>query len=239
MEHSEGLNAFSEILEDMAASPVVMSAKKIKTLLKCVAYYDELKTAVEIAKDGFDYESAMKRCYAEFGNSASFRMPVGIKDKIAIVLGLLLEFDEGERDFYDFIVKCFPAESAVDSYILFCIKVLRPFKNAMIELVEHGDAEDLHSKINEVDFASGGLQDQTEYFVLNIVDEVKAANIDNDERADLLCILEGFAAAIDSRDSLMIRSLWLGLKKALVAQKLAAPLIPKLEQALRLYLVIK
>lgn len=233
------MNAFVDVIEDMAASPLVMSGKKIRAILKCLAYYDELKTAVESARQGFDYDDTMKRCYVSVNSAASFRMPSSIKEKVAIFVCLMLEFDQGTRDFYDFILKCFPAESAVDSYIKFCVKVLRPFKEAVLKMAEFGDIEEFKPTLNEVEFASGGLQDQTEYLVLNIVDKVKVANISDAERSDILSMLEGFAAAVDSRDSLMIRSLWIGLKKVLKYSKLCDSEISKLEQALRLYLVVK
>jgi len=241
MEYTEGMDAFVAILEDMAASPVVMSAKKMKSLLKCIAYYDEFRAAVDIAKEGFDFEEAMSRCFASFGTSSSFRMPMGTKDKVAIVICLLLEFDQGKRDFYDFIIKCFPSDSAVESYIQFCVKVLRPFKEAMLSLIEHGDMEEYAQSMvkNEVEFANDGLQNQTEYLVVTVVDKVKIANISDEDRADFLVMLEGFAAAIDSRDALMIRSIWLGLKKALLSHKMCHVEIAKLEDALRLYLVVK
>lgn len=241
MEYTEGMNAFVAILEDMAASPVVMSAKKIKSLLKCIAYYDELRAVVDIAKDDFDFEETMSRCYVEVGSAASFRMPMGTKDKVAVVVSLLLEFDQGKRDFYDFLTKCFPDDSAVDSYIQFCIKVLRPFKEAMLSLIENGDKEEFAPSAirEEVEFANDGIQHQTEYFIMTIVEKVKTLNISDSERADILVMIEGFAASIDNRDTLMIRAIWLGLKKVLSSHKTCAHEISKLEESLRLYLVIK
>ncbi|HKL94538.1 MAG TPA: hypothetical protein VJZ69_04570 [Clostridia bacterium] len=241
MEYTEGMNAFVAILEDMAASPVVMSAKKIKSLLKCIAYYDEFRAAVDIAKDDFDYEETMSRCYVEVGKSASFRMPMGTKDKVAIVICLLLDFDQGKRDFYDFIIKCFPDDSAVDSYIQFCIKILRPFKEAMLSLIENGDSDEFAPSAikQEVEFANDGIQNQTEYLIITILEKIKVASITDSERADMLVMMEGFAAAIDNRDSLMIRAIWLGLKKNLISHKICQAEIAKLEDALRLYLVIK
>ena len=54
-----------------------------------------------------------------------------------------------------------------------------------------------------------------------------------------MVMLEGFAAALDARDSLMIKAIWLGLRKALTAQRLCKKEVEKVDEVLRMYLVTK
>lgn len=68
---------------------------------------------------------------------------------------------------------------------------------------------------------------------------VNEARITESERADLLVMLEGFSAALDSRDTLMIKAVWLGVKKALASHGLSAKEIASADELLRLYLVAK
>ena len=60
-----------------------------------------------------------------------------------------------------------------------------------------------------------------------------------DERKEFAVMLEGFSVALDSRDSLMIRAIWLGLRRALADEKLCLKDIEKVDESLRLYLVSK
>ena len=68
---------------------------------------------------------------------------------------------------------------------------------------------------------------------------LQEAAMEEEERAEFMVMLEGFAAALDTRDSLMIKAIWLGLKKSLSSQKLCAKEIEKVNDTLRLYLVTK
>ena len=68
---------------------------------------------------------------------------------------------------------------------------------------------------------------------------MQEAEITLDDRADYMVMLEGFAAALDARDSLMIKAIWLGLKKALNAQRLCKKEVEQINEVLRMYLVTK
>lgn len=68
---------------------------------------------------------------------------------------------------------------------------------------------------------------------------LQEAAMEEEERAEFMVMLEGFAAALDTRDSLMIKAVWTGLKKALNAKKLCQKEVEKTNDVLRLYLVTK
>ena len=120
-----------------------------------------------------------------------------------------------------------------------CAKVVEPFKLALVSLVIDGIEEEPKAVERTVEFASSGLHQQTEYLLVAIYNAVQEAQIDESERQDFMVMLEGFAAALDTRDSLMIKSIWLGLKKALNSQKLCVKEVEKVSEVLRMYLVTK
>ena len=68
---------------------------------------------------------------------------------------------------------------------------------------------------------------------------VNEASLNETDRQDLLLMLEGFSAALDTRDTLMIKAVWLGVKKALAALKMCSKEIAAVDELLRLYLVSK
>ena len=72
-----------------------------------------------------------------------------------------------------------------------------------------------------------------------MVNEISSAALSESDRDDLLLMLEGLANALDSRDILMIRAIWCGLKKELERKSLCKVQIVKIEEQMKLYLVIK
>lgn len=83
------------------------------------------------------------------------------------------------------------------------------------------------------------MQKQTESLLIALVHAVDESSLPDDERKDILLMLEGYSAALDSRDVLMIKAMWLGVKRALVAHKLCPKDVDAMEELLRLYLVTK
>ena len=66
---------------------------------------------------------------------------------------------------------------------------------------------------------------------------MQGASLEDDTRADLLVMIEGFAAALDARDALMIKAIWIGLKNILSEVGLCRKEISELDDTLRMFLV--
>lgn len=237
--NGEGVHALVCAVEDLESSNLIFIDRKLKPLLKCIAYYPEFRSVLSYCAQGFDYDGEKRKAMAKLGNTDIFRLPKNPKTLIALVSNILVEFDAGSMDLVTFASKYYPCQTKQESFEQFCAKVVEPFKMALVSLVVEGIDEQPQSVERTVQFAPSGLQEQTEYLIVNIYNTLQEADISLDERADLTVMLEGFAAALDTRDSLMIKSIWLGLKKALNSQKLCAKEVEKVSEVLRMYLVTK
>ena len=71
---------------------------------------------------------------------------------------------------------------------------------------------------------------------LRAVEEAALAEAD---RNDLRTILEGYSAALDSRDTLMIKAVWLGARRVLASLRLCPKESAEMDELLRMYLVSK
>ena len=80
---------------------------------------------------------------------------------------------------------------------------------------------------------------QTEYLLVAMVRAVDESALPETDRKELLLMLEGYSAALDTRDTLMIKALWLGVKRALVSCRMCPKEIAAMDELLRLYLVSK
>lgn len=235
----EGIEALVAVLEDMQGASLIMTDKKIKSLLKCLAYYEEFRVVLEYCSNGFDYAQEKRKAMQHVGEYNILRLPKTPKNLVALVVNMLVEFDEGKMDFLSFCGEFFPADTKQASFEHCFQNFFEPFKLALVGLVVEGVQEEVPMVERTVEFAANGLQEQTEYLLVAFVRAVNESRLPESERKDLLLMLEGFSAALDSRDTLMIKAVWLGVKKTLASAKMCANEIAKTDELLRLYLVVK
>ncbi len=237
--NGEGVQALVCAVEDLQNSNLIFIDRKLKPLLKCLAYYPEFRSVLSKCAQAFDYETEKRKACAKLGDSDIFRLPKNPKTLVALISNMLVEFDAGGMDVVVFSSTYFPAETKQASFEQFCSRVVEPFKLALVALVVDGIEEAPKTIERTVEFASDGLHQHTEYLLVAMYNGIQEAQLAEEERAEYMLMLEGFAAALDARDSLMIRSVWTGLKRALIASKLCLKEVEKVGEALRLYLVTK
>lgn len=237
--NGEGVQALVCALDDMKNSNLIYVEKCLPRVLKCLAYYEEFKQALLYCNQGFDYPTEMNKACMLINGEYVFRLPSANKNIVALVSNLLIGFDREPTSVITFIDMFYPAASKQESFDFFIKGVIEPFKLSLVDLVVNGIDEEPKIVERTVEFASPGIQQQTEYLVTQMCNTIKVANIDDDLRSELLTMLEGFAIALDSRDSLIIRAIWYGLRGALVLVKLCKTEIPQINETLRMYLISK
>lgn len=235
----EGVQALVCALEDVRNSNLIFVDKKLKNVLKCLAFYEEFRTVLAYCNKGFDYETEKRKALTKVGDSNILRLPKNQKNLVALVSNMLVEFDAGVMDALAFSAMFFPAETKQESFDEFCVKMLEPFKLAIVNFVVEGIREEAPEISHQVEFAHSGLTEQVEYLLVNMAKAVQEAQIDDGTRGEFMIMLEGFSVALDSRDSLMIKAIWAGLRRTLADERLCMNEIEKVDEALRLYLVSK
>ena len=235
----EGIEALVAALDDLQNAGLIMADKKIKAVLKCLAYYDEFRTVLAYCSDGFDYAAEKRKALQKAGDYHVLRLPKNAKTFVPLVAGLLVEFDDGTEDFISFCATYYPAADRQGSMTACCADMLERFKLDIVSLVVEGVKEEAPLVERTVEFAPEGLQKQTEYLLVAMVRAVDDGSLSEEDRKDLLTMLEGYSAALDTRDTLMIKAVWLGVKRALASLKMCAKEIAAMDELLRLYLVSK
>ena len=235
----EGIEALVAALDDLQNAGLIMADKKIKAVLKCLAYYDEFRTVLAYCSDGFDYAVEKRKALQKAGDYHVLRLPKNAKTLVPLVAGLLVEFDDGTEDFISFCATYYPAADRQGSMTACCADMLERFKLDIVSLVVEGVKEDAPLAPRTVEFAQDGLQKQTEYLLVAMVRAVDDGSLSEEDRKDLLTMLEGYSAALDTRDTLMIKAVWLGIKRVLASLKMCAKEIAAMDELLRLYLVSK
>ena len=136
--NGEGVNALVCAVDDLEKSTLIYVDLRVRTILKCVAYYDEFKNVLAICNRGFDYAAEKSRALGQIGDTAVFRLPKDQKHVVALISGMLVEFDAGNMDVIGFAMTYFPAKTKQDSFLQFCAKVIEPFKRALVAFVWDG-----------------------------------------------------------------------------------------------------
>lgn len=231
------MNALVCALTDMENTNIIYADGKLEKVLQCLAFYPEFKKTLSFCNRGFDYASEKAKAITVSGDRPVVRLPKHPKTLVAFVANLLLEFDRGTLDLMKFVIDYFPDTSKQGSYLTFFERVMTPFKHAVVDFAVNGVADEPVAVEREVDFAHEGLSQQTEYLIVNMYNTVRECGLDVTESEKFCVMIEGFAAALDARDSLMIRAIWLGLKSALDSAKLCKKECEQMDEAIRLYLV--
>ncbi|MBR4801046.1 MAG: hypothetical protein IK048_05205 [Clostridia bacterium] len=235
----EGVHALVCALEDVKNSNLIFVDKNLRNVLKCLAFYEEFRTVLAYCNKNFDYETEKRKALTRVGDSNILRLPKNPKTLVALVSNMLVEFDAGAMDILGFSASFCPADTKQESFDVLYNKLLEPFKLALVNFVVEGIREDAPEISHQVEFAHSGLTEQVEYLLVGMAKAVQEAQLSDELRAEFGVMLEGFSVALDSRDSLMIKAIWTGLRRALADEKLALQEIEKVDEALRLYLISK
>lgn len=235
----EGIEALAALIEEMKRSSLIFLDKKVKELLKLLAYYDEFRYVLTEVNKNYTHADGKRRALVTFVGNDVIKIPTDNKELVAFVSNLLVEFDSGEMDIMDFASRYFPSDSTQNSINLFMTELMDPFKKALAYLVVNGVEEEYKGEGRVVAFAANGIYEQTESIIVHMIDEINESNLNEKDKEDCFLMLEGLAAALDTRDILMIRAIWCGLKKEFEKNNLCKVQIGRMEEQMKLYLVLK
>ncbi|MEG1613725.1 MAG: hypothetical protein RR357_06130 [Clostridia bacterium] len=236
---SEAVCAFVAQCDELMNTKLIMSNQKIRMLLKCMAYYDDLREVVDDCKYNFDYDEEYSRAIVNLGTATVFRLPNSMRKKVALVVCLLLDFDEPRRNFVQFLQDFFNSEDRNEAYGSFCKNIIAPFKEAVLFLMsdegKNSNTEEKDSKKREVNVA---ISEQTDYYIRTAIEATNSSKLDEAERKDIIFMLDNLKTILDLRDAQLIKAYWLGLKNTLQYNKLFNKNAQGLEEVLKAYLVL-
>lgn len=234
----EAVAAFTAQCDEFIGSKLIMSNQKIRMLLKCLAYYDELRDLVDDCRYNFDYVAEYSRAIVNLGTATVFRLPQSPRKKVALVVCLLLDFDEPRLDFVKFIQDFYREDDKNDAYIGFINGIIAPFKAAMLSLLAGGDKEDAEIKDDKKIEVNAALSEQASYYLKTQIDAVKNSKLDADKRKDIIFVLDNFTTIMNMRDAQLTKAYWIGLKNLLADNKLFGKNAEGLDKVIKAYLLL-
>ncbi len=132
----EQLEAFSVKAEELVGSKYIIADVKIAGLLKVIASSDILIALFKNCLTDFDYQSAKKNYLVKSQflaeDKGEFVMPPNSRELLAFVFNILVDIDANRIVFSDFLNKYFFVYgSLTSSYSAFINAMIKPFKNSV------------------------------------------------------------------------------------------------------------
>lgn len=231
---------FDEAVTALINSNFIITQKPITDLLRCLIFSDQLRAFITECKKGVDYESELTAAVGQNETGYVFILPKSNKRIIALVTGLLRDFDTGTRSLTSFMRDFCPAPDNNDRYKLFCDNVLLPYKKAFrqsflydIDSTEQGSEPEQRAVISETVLESGAPL----FAALRTV-FLGDNKLSQKKREDLIFLTDGLYYALEKGDVKMIKTVWTGIKLALSGYKKAERKFSDISEFLALYALI-
>ena len=236
----DAFRLFDEAVKALIDSNFIITQKPITDLLRCLIFSDKLHAFVSDCVKGVNYEEEFEKAVTETEYGYSFSLPQSNKRIIALVTGLLSDFDNGKRSLTGFLREFYPSNDNNQKYKMFCESVLLPYHAAFRQ-----------SFLYDIDSAEGSLDAERSPAITEGVLEQAAAvlsslrtvfqgdnKLSSKKREDLFLLTDGLYYSLEKGDPRIIKAVWTGLKIALAGNKKAERKFSDVTEFLALYALL-
>ena len=236
----DAFRLFDEAVKALIDSNFIITQKPITDLLRCLIFSDKLHAFVSDCVKGVNYEEEFEKAVSETEYGSSFTLPQSNKRIIALVTGLLSDFDNGKRSLTGFLREFYPSNDNNRKYKMFCESVLIPYHAAFRQ-----------SFLYDIDSAEGSLDAERSPVITEGVLEQAAAvlsslrtvfqgdnKLSSKKREDLFLLTDGLYYSLEKGDPRIIKAVWTGLKIALAGNKKAERKFSDVTEFLALYALL-
>ncbi len=134
----EKIRAFYDACSDMKNAKFILADAKISQILKAIVASPELIATVGEALVNFNFDNEFAKAQVKNDlTNVCFKLPNEANKIVALVFGLLSEFDAHRLDLHSFVRDYFNAEGRliVDCFNDFVDNVILPFRDATLEML--------------------------------------------------------------------------------------------------------
>lgn len=220
---------------DLCRGKFIVAGNSIKSLLRFMASDSTVMGCIAKCNTGIDYKDE----FAKASNANSFRLPSNSRKTVALVIGLLYEFDRGTKNLYSFLKNYFRADDIDVSFSMFCNSIITPFvlafKNVLDDKQEKED-----SRFGQGDFVvSDIIKEKIVPYIVSVTETVAGDyKLDDDLKDDYITMLEGFYYAFEIASAKMVKAVWLGLNAVMNGYRNASSYLDAVEKILQTYALI-
>lgn len=234
--NQELIKSMKGLYKELERSNFIMSTDIITKFLKFVTTNEATFFVYKHASQNFDFESV----FSDAMTTGKLRLPQDDYKIVVLVTRILFDIDRGKIEYLSFLNTTFPRDKIQDSFVDFCYYIIYPYVLAYERLLSISDkvvvdaAEDIRtSKMPRQ------LVDLVQSNIISIYEQLAGdKSLQDNKRQEISVILEGLDIAVDIGNPMLIKSLWLGLKYALIANKAYTSQVKAIENELKNYSII-
>ncbi len=244
MSKREELDIFLRRADELIDSKYILADVKIVNLLKTIASSDTLLALFKNCLTGFDYEEAQNKYFTKSSfmeDKGEFVLPSTSRELLAFIFNILVDLDAGNIVLGDFLDKYFYVDgSSYSSYALFINSMIKPFRNSVKMLMEsvidgrlqdpvdafREEEEKREKELKEAEEeeqrekerskkAYGDSLKKLRDILLADKKKVKESKLDEEEKENLILLIDMLANVIDSTDKDAIHYAYLAYKYAI------------------------
>ena len=233
------INGLRSLTVELKSAQVILYQRTIKRILKYIASNPELKFITSHCNGLCSYNVLMKDAL-KGNNALSFVLPTDQHKVICLVTGLLFNVDRDAIDFLSFLKAGFNSNQAIGQFEEFCDYVMVGYVDAYEKLIQEDIATvNVDDNSNESTIPTS-LLDKISPFILAISEQILIdKSINESKRDDSLTVLEGMCYVLERGNSVLIKSMWIGLKYTLSNSKLHASHLKGMENILTDFSLLK
>lgn len=239
MQQKNTLDILNELIASFYSSRLIIVDKTISKFLKTLVENKELFSILTECVSAYNYETEYQNALTTTDSKTSFLLPRSRRKTIALVSGLLYEFDNKSKNIIDFVTTFFPAETTHESYINFLDGIITPFSDSLAMLLTTNyDLPDIApEKTNEI--FPDAAKEQCTYWLTQLSDSIIASNkIDEQTRSDAMELIKGMFHTLELQNPIFIKYVWIGLKNTLKLDKSCTREIQEINNVLYNYAVL-
>ena len=236
----DAFRLFDEAVTALIHSKFIVTQKPITDLLRCLVFNDQLHAFLADCKKGVDYEAELTSAVQETETGYAFVLPKGNKRVIALVTGMLRDFDMGTRSMSSFLHDFYPADKDNhEKYALFCENVLEPYRDAFRQSFLYDIDEPARGSEEErAKIGDAVIEGSAPMFAALRTVFLGDNKLSAKKREDLIYLTDGLYYALEKGDVRIVKTIWTALKLLLADYKKAARKFSDITEFLALYALI-
>lgn len=240
MDNKMAFARFNAAAQAFNASHIIIVDKALSSFLETLVSTPELFAVVSEAAKTVSYKTEYANAFTRSKNGVSFVLPGNKRHAVALVLGLLYDFDRRVLSISDFVTRYFPAETPLGSFKRFCSEIMEPFAEAFRTLLTEESEEEPAEEVPQILPPFGGTaKEDCDGWLRSLLERAVGDNsLGEDLRDDAVTMIKGLLFALDGGNPTIIKLVFIGLKYTLGARNAYLGELKAIETVLSLYGVL-
>jgi hypothetical protein len=217
MEKDHALSTFNNAINAFYSSRLIIVDRTISAFLSEIVANSELFEVLTDCTRATNFQIEFNKAITRDGSGMSFVLPHNKRHLVALVTGLLFEFDKKSLSVVEFVTKFYPQDTSHASYMAFCDKIITPYAEAYRSMLATPNVvEEVIEEDTHVELLPEKASEDCDYWLRQMLDTIAGDNaMDERTRREGTTLVKGLLHVFESRNPLLIKLVWLGLKNTL------------------------